>query len=71
MPRPPSTVEGDAGYGFRSDAEADAMLPAFRARLHYLFRQIEKEFDMLYQENQSCMFSFYSNFYYVLPSLFC
>lgn len=53
MPRPSSTVEGDAGYGFRSDAEADAMLPAFRARLHYLFRQIEKEFDMLYQENQS------------------
>lgn len=56
MPRPPSTVDTDIGYGFRSDAEGDAMLPAFRTRLHYLFRQIEREFDLLYQENQTCRF---------------
>lgn len=26
----------------------------FRARLHHLFAQIEKEFEMLYLENLSC-----------------
>lgn len=53
MPRPQSTIE-DLGTGFRSDLENDSMLPAFRVRLHYLFKQIEREFDLLHQENQSC-----------------
>lgn len=28
----------------------------FRARLHHLFAQIEKEFELLYLENLSCKF---------------
>lgn len=30
--------------------------PPYRARLHHLFAQIEKEFEMLYLENLSCKF---------------
>lgn len=28
----------------------------FRARLHHLFAQIEKEFELLYLENLSCTY---------------
>lgn len=52
MNRPQSAFDGDV-Y-FRSDLENDTLNPAYRARLHILFRQIEKEFDLLYQENQNC-----------------
>lgn len=54
MPRPQSTIESEIGTGFRSDAETDPMLPTYRVRLHYLFKQIEREFDLLHQENQNC-----------------
>lgn len=53
MTRPASTVDGDNYMGFRSDMESEAVSPAYRARLHNLFRQIEKEFDILYHENQT------------------
>lgn len=56
MPRPQSTIENEMGTGFRSDIEADTMVPTFRVRLHYLFKQIEREFDLLHQENQSCTY---------------
>lgn len=59
MPRPQSTIESEIGMGFRSDAEADPMLPAFRVRLHYLFKQIEREFELLHQENQNRKLNYY------------
>lgn len=51
MNRPQSAVEGDAYVGFRSDLD-DSVSPAYKVRLYNLFRQIEREFDLLYQENQ-------------------
>lgn len=52
MARPQSAI--DEVYGsFRYDLENDALSPTYRIRLHNLFRQIEKEFELLYQENQS------------------
>lgn len=33
----------------------------YRARLHHLFAQIEKEFEMLYLENLSCKFNLETN----------
>lgn len=54
MNRPQSAVDGDVYTGFRSDLENDSLSPAYRSRLHILFRQIEKEFDLLYQENLNC-----------------
>lgn len=56
MTRPQSTAENEFGQGFRSDIESDPMIPAFRVRLHYLFKQIEREFDLLHQENQTCTY---------------
>ncbi|XP_017784233.1 PREDICTED: WD repeat-containing protein 37 isoform X2 [Nicrophorus vespilloides] len=53
MNRPQSTVDGDIYIGFRSDFDNEANTPTCRVRLHNLFRQIEKEFDLLYQENQN------------------
>lgn len=57
----------DVYIGFRSDIENDSITtntitaatstpppPSYKARLFNLFRQIEKEFDLLYQENQNC-----------------
>lgn len=51
MARPQSTIE-DVYSSLRSDLD-DSLNPAYRLRLHNLFRQIEKEFEILYQENQS------------------
>ncbi|XP_008193980.1 WD repeat-containing protein 37 isoform X4 [Tribolium castaneum] len=55
MNRPQSgIIDGDIFYGFRSDIENDCPLaPAYKTKLFNLFRLIEKEFDILYQENQS------------------
>lgn len=52
MNRPQSTVDGDVYIGFRNDIDNES--PAYRIRLYALFKQIEKEFDLLYQENQNC-----------------
>lgn len=58
MNRPQSTIDGDIYAGIRSEVENETMAPAYRSRLHNLFRQIEKEFDLLYQENQSCKYTY-------------
>lgn len=50
--RPHSTLDSDIYWGCRSDIENETVSPAYRNRLHNLFRQIEREFDLLYQENQ-------------------
>lgn len=52
MTRPQSGID-EVYSNFRSDIENDSLSPAYRIRLHNLFRQIEKEFELLYQENQS------------------
>lgn len=54
MNRPQSTIDSDIYIAFKSDLDNDAVLPAYRTRLHNLFRQIEREFELLYQENQNC-----------------
>lgn len=56
MNRPQSAaiMDSDFSTGFRSDIENDSMSLAYKSKLHALFMQIEKEFDLLYQENQSC-----------------
>lgn len=53
MNRPNSAVDGDVYLGFRADLDNDAS-QVYRTKLHNLFRQIEREFDILYQENQAC-----------------
>lgn len=54
MIRPQSgLIDGDYYMGFRSDVENEPLSPAYKTRLYTLFRQIEKEFDLLYQENQN------------------
>ncbi|XP_056638108.1 WD repeat-containing protein 37 isoform X1 [Diorhabda sublineata] len=54
MTRPSSgIIESDLYTGFRSDIENDSISPSYKNRLYNLFRQIEKEFDLLYQENQT------------------
>lgn len=51
MNRPQSTIDGDVYIGLtRSDIDNEA----YRTRLHNLFREIQREFDLLYQENQNC-----------------
>ncbi|CAH1108671.1 unnamed protein product [Psylliodes chrysocephalus] len=53
MTRPSSgLIDSEFLMGFRSDVENDSS-PTYKIRLYNLFRQIEKEFDLLYQENQS------------------
>lgn len=54
MNRPQSTIDSDIYIAFKTDIDNDTILPAFRTRLHNLFRQIEREFELLYQENQNC-----------------
>ncbi|KAL1501134.1 hypothetical protein ABEB36_006519 [Hypothenemus hampei] len=51
--RPQSTAIMDSEFstGFKSDLEND-LLP-YKTKLHNLFAQIEREFDILYQENQN------------------
>lgn len=50
-------MDSDFSTGFKSDIENDSLSMAYKARLHTLFAQIEKEFDLLYQENQSCKYN--------------
>lgn len=56
MNRPQSAVEGGEGWyqGPRSECDNELAAPPYRAKLHALFRQIEREFEALYQENQNC-----------------
>lgn len=56
MNRPQSTIEGEGYYAglMRPEYENELAIPAYRMKLHNLFRQIEKEFELLYQENQNC-----------------
>lgn len=58
MNRPQSgVIDGDFFYGLRNDIENECPLtPAYKTKLFNLFRLIEKEFDVLYQENQTCNF---------------
>ncbi|CAG9857910.1 unnamed protein product [Phyllotreta striolata] len=49
MTRPSSGLIDSEFIGLRSDLENDS----YKIRLYNLFRQIEKEFDLLYQENQN------------------
>lgn len=54
----PQSGNLEADYtGFRSDMENEIIMapPAYKARLYALFRQVEKEFDILYQENQNLL----------------
>ncbi|XP_050311882.1 WD repeat-containing protein 37 [Anthonomus grandis grandis] len=51
-PQSATIMDSDFSTGFRSDIENDPMSLAYKTRLHSLFSQIEKEFDLLYQENQ-------------------
>lgn len=53
-PQSAAIMDSDFSTGFKSDIENDSVAMAYKARLHTLFAQIEKEFDLLYQENQSC-----------------
>ncbi|XP_050514175.1 WD repeat-containing protein 37 [Diabrotica virgifera virgifera] len=54
MARPSSgLIDSDFFAGFRSDIENESLNPPYKSRLYNLFRQIEKEFDLLYQENQT------------------
>lgn len=54
MNRPTSAIDGDVYTPLRGDYDQDSMPLGHKARLFELFRQIEKEFDLLYQENQTC-----------------
>ncbi|KDR14307.1 WD repeat-containing protein 37 [Zootermopsis nevadensis] len=56
IPRVQSSAESEIhnlqSHSFRTDMDGDSMIPPlFRARLHELFLQIEKEFETLYTEN--------------------
>lgn len=55
MNRPQSgLIDSDYYTGFRSDIENDSLTtPSYKTRLYSLFKQIEREFDLLYQENQN------------------
>lgn len=54
MNRPQSTIDGDVYVGFRNDIDNES--PAHRIRFHALLKQIEREYDLLHQENQHCKF---------------
>lgn len=45
-------ADGLANYLKMEDSES-SIPPVFRSRLHELFAQIEKEFDLLYSENMN------------------
>ncbi|XP_022912996.1 WD repeat-containing protein 37 [Onthophagus taurus] len=51
MNRPQSTIEGDIYITYKNELDSDQ--PNYRTKLHTLFKQIEKEFDLIYQENQN------------------
>lgn len=55
-PQSAGVMDSDFSTGFRSDIENDSLSGTYKTRLHALFAQIEKEFDLLYQENQNCKF---------------
>lgn len=62
MNRPTSgLIDAELYMGFKSDMENESMSPAYKIRLYNLFKQIEKEFDLLYQENQTCKTCHYIN----------
>ncbi|XP_066156812.1 WD repeat-containing protein 37 [Euwallacea fornicatus] len=52
-PQSAAIMDSDFSTGFKSDIENEPMSQAYKARLHALFAQIEREFDLLYQENQN------------------
>ncbi|CAG9764833.1 unnamed protein product [Ceutorhynchus assimilis] len=52
-PQSATIMDSDFSTGFRSDMENDSLSLTYKTRLHVLFNQIEKEFDLLYQENQT------------------
>ncbi|ERL91341.1 hypothetical protein D910_08673, partial [Dendroctonus ponderosae] len=52
-PQSAAIMDSDFSTGFKSDIENDSISLAYKARLHALFSQIEREFDLLYQENQN------------------
>lgn len=55
LPRVHSAIETDHHSGFRSYFETDSIMPSLlKTRLHDLFQQIEKEFEILCAENISC-----------------
>lgn len=60
IPRTHSSIENDSQHSYHSAAyrshfEGDTVIPVLlRNRLHDLFMQIEKEFEILYAENLSC-----------------
>lgn len=49
-------TEGSDGLPnyLKMDESESSIPPVFRSRLHDLFSQIEKEFDLLYNENLNC-----------------
>lgn len=53
-PASSSILEGDYFLSSRMDMDNDGVTPAYKTKLLALFKQIEKEFDLLYQENQTC-----------------
>lgn len=53
-PASSSMLDGDFFLSSRIDMENDGVTPAYKSKLLALFKQIEKEFDLLYQENQTC-----------------
>ncbi|KAL3286820.1 hypothetical protein HHI36_001312 [Cryptolaemus montrouzieri] len=52
-PASSSILEGDFYLSSRLDMENESITPTYKSKLFTLFKQIEKEFDMLYQENQN------------------
>lgn len=61
MIRPQSgIIDTDYFTGFRSDLENETISPTYKIKLYTLFKQIEKEFDLLYQENQNCKLKSFS-----------
>ncbi|KAK9874097.1 hypothetical protein WA026_002451 [Henosepilachna vigintioctopunctata] len=52
-PASSSLLEGDLFLSHRVDLENEGLNTAYKSKLYSLFKQIEKEFDNLYQENQN------------------
>lgn len=52
-PASSSILEGEYFLSSRIEVENDGITPAYKTKLLALFKQIEKEFDVLYQENQT------------------
>lgn len=66
-----SVLDGENYLGIRGEVEGEFIQPPFKTRLRELFRQIEKEFDILYAENLSCKFlKFYCNIIILIRNFF-